>query len=63
VVSSQMEYKKRIPQNTCRSRYQEKEKENCILRSYNQRSTYDGMMVLNKKEADRKCLLLLRIMM
>ena len=52
MVSSQMEYKKRIPQNTCRSRYQEKE--NCILRSYNQRSTYDGMMVLNK-EADRKC--------
>ena len=26
MVSSQMEYKKRIPQNTCRSRYQEKEK-------------------------------------
>ena len=48
MVSSQIEYKKRIPQNTCRSRYQEKEK-NCILRSYNLRSTYDGMMVLNKE--------------
>src|SRR5215208_4782929 len=38
-----MEYKKRIPQNTRSSRCQEKE--NCILRSYNRRSTYDGMML------------------
>ncbi len=43
-----MEYKKRIPQDTRSSRCQEKE--NCIIRSYNQRSTYDGMMMLNKEK-------------
>jgi hypothetical protein len=38
-----MEYKKRISQDTRSSRCQEKE--NCIIRSYDRRSTYDGMML------------------